>query len=91
VESGQFWQGAGRQESEVLCPHIVVGPESPRCLLNSSSSLHCVFAFPNQEKGSEKEKKQKEENGSPVGGPATVLIESHAMTSPAIRCYKKLF
>jgi hypothetical protein len=57
--STQCQEGISRQESKVMCLHIMVGPGCPRFLQNSfCSSLHCDFAFPGEEKRSLKKKKK---------------------------------
>jgi hypothetical protein len=42
---------SSRLESEVMCTHILAGPELPRCLQESfCSSLCCIFTLPKQGK-----------------------------------------
>jgi hypothetical protein len=75
VSSGMIL--AGRS----LCLCNMAGPECSGCWLNSFySSLHCIFAFPQQDKGSKGKK-----------GVEEWLSSACARISLAVSCYKKLF
>jgi hypothetical protein len=78
---------SGRLESEVMCPHILAGPELSRCLQESfCSSLCCIFTLPKQGETGIK----KGENSFPAGRPTDTAGPS-TEASLVVIWYKKSF